>query len=103
MSEPTYFDAVRTRRLEVEDDDGAVRAVVYCLPDSEDAVMLELRTPKQNASVVVYADNSGVGVQAWSRGNQKMEAWLRVDGLGQFEVYGPDGGTVLSAGTEGGG
>ncbi|MDQ1437620.1 MAG: hypothetical protein QOK43_1249 [Acidimicrobiaceae bacterium] len=101
MEEATYFEAVRTRRLEVVDDDGVVRALLYCGDECEDSVYFEMLTPKRTSSLVVYAASFGVGAQVWGRGDAVASASTLLDGTCQVEVNDPDtGAVVFQAGTE---
>ena len=63
-------EVVRCRRLEVVDEDGVVRFLVSCPPQSEDSVVIETYTPKGRVGFGVVTDADGPEAQVWWRGNE---------------------------------
>jgi hypothetical protein len=72
-------DVLRARRIELVDADGVVRLALHCTGD-DDTAYVELFTPKHNGSLVMYAYDGGVGMEAWSQGTSAVTACLFSDG-----------------------
>jgi hypothetical protein len=84
-------DVLRTKRLEVYDDDNILRAVIRCSNDDpaeiEDAVFIELRDPKGNGLVYLIANRDGATMQWWGGGNDLMRFYAYRDGDAGVGLY----------------
>lgn len=82
---------IRTRRLELEDEDGVVRAALFCEKDTLDAVRVQLYGPKGQLGLSVACSEEGAWVDLHQVGPGDATASLTVRADGQATLTLSDG------------
>lgn len=87
MTTPNTVDVVRTRRLEVVDEDGVVRIVLHCQRDIDgDSAMVDVYDPKGRLAMSLSNDGDESRVEWWQRGNPVLIVTSDRDGAIGVEV-----------------
>lgn len=97
MNELLTAEVVRTRRLEVEDEDGVVRAIVDCNTAVEDAVTLQMLTPKSQLGLFLLCTENGAEIALFQpRSHQGLvSVTSNAAGLAKVTLYSPSGAEVF--------
>lgn len=92
---PTPVEAVRTRRLEIVDEDDVVRIVLYCRRDIDgDIAAVEVYDPKGKLAIRLDNDGEESTVAFWQRGNDVLTVRSSREGWISLEAATPDSGST---------